>query len=371
MKRMNKLIFLGLLSLATACSTETPSGLKITGNAQKLSEGDEVYIEVVGTDGVKPLDTMILDAEGSFLTYLDVEEPSFYRLNFKGKQIVTLILSGEDQQVTINVEGDNPQGFVEVSGSYDTEYKNQIDDLMKSYRQEIQQFQQRQIQARQNNDAAGFQVAQQQMMNLARKTEKELKDKIREISPSLAAFYGLQMIDPAQNFAFMDSIATELSVEMPNNFHVQGLLDQMNAKRTVSIGAIAPELELQNPEGKMVKLSSLRGKYVLIDFWAAWCRPCRAENPNVVRMYNKYANENFEIYGVSLDKTREAWLKAIEQDGLPWVHVSDLKFWNSIAAQKYSVNAIPATFLIDPDGKIIAKNLRGASLEAKLEEIFG
>ena len=114
----------------------------------------------------------------------------------------------------------------------------------------------------------------------------------------------------------------------------------------------------------------MRGKYVLIDFWASWCGPCRKENPNVVRLYNQYKDKNFEIFGVSLDQDREKWLKAIQDDNLTWTHVSDLKFWQSAAAQLYNVNSIPATVLIDPQGKIVAKNLRGQALEDKVAQLI-
>ena len=120
-----------------------------------------------------------------------------------------------------------------------------------------------------------------------------------------------------------------------------------------------------------MSLTDFRGKYVLVDFWASWCRPCRAENPNVVRVYNQYKDKGFEILGVSLDKSKDAWLKAIEQDKLTWKHVSDLKFWQSEAAQLYGVSSIPYTILLDPEGTIIAQNLRGASLERKLAELLG
>ena len=127
---------------------------------------------------------------------------------------------------------------------------------------------------------------------------------------------------------------------------------------------------MPNPQGEMVKLSDMKGKYVLIDFWAAWCKPCRQENPNLVRMYNLYKDKGFEVFGVSLDRTKEDWLKAIEDDVLTWTHVSDLQYFNSKAAETYQINAIPATYMLDPDGKIIAKDLRGPSLENKLAEIF-
>jgi peroxiredoxin len=136
------------------------------------------------------------------------------------------------------------------------------------------------------------------------------------------------------------------------------------------MGTSAPEIALPSPNGDTIRLSSLKGKYVLLDFWASWCPPCRAENPNLVDMYKKYNRYGFEIYQVSLDKTRDAWLKAIKNDKLDWIHVSDLQFWSSTAAKLYAVESIPASFLIDKDGSIMARNLRGESLEDRLRQIF-
>lgn len=146
----------------------------------------------------------------------------------------------------------------------------------------------------------------------------------------------------------------------------------INVAKTVAIGAVAPNFTMNDVDSHLVSLFDLRGKYVLLDFWASWCGPCRAENPNIVKAYQQYKNKNFAILGVSLDRPgkRADWLAAIKADGLTWTQVSDLQFWNNSAARLYGIHAIPQNFLIDPQGKIIAKNLEGDELQVKLKSIF-
>jgi peroxiredoxin len=137
------------------------------------------------------------------------------------------------------------------------------------------------------------------------------------------------------------------------------------------IGSLAPDIRQSTPDGGGFALSELRGKVVLIDFWASWCRPCRIENPNVKRVYERFKGKGFEILGVSLDRDQQAWVEAIKADGLPWKHVSDLQFWNNAAAQEYGVSSIPYTVLVDREGKVIEKGLRAEQLESRLSELLG
>jgi peroxiredoxin len=140
--------------------------------------------------------------------------------------------------------------------------------------------------------------------------------------------------------------------------------------RIGAIGTPALDFTQNDPDGKAVSLSSFKGKYVLVDFWASWCKPCRMENPNVVEAYRKFNEKNFTVLGVSLDRSREPWLQAIKDDRLEWTHVSDLKFWSNAVAQQYRISSIPQNLLIDPKGVIIAKNLRGAELQQRLASLL-
>lgn len=172
------------------------------------------------------------------------------------------------------------------------------------------------------------------------------------------------------NYIEADNLLSGLSDEIESGATAKAIKEYINSQKKTSVGALAPDFALADTSGKKIALSELRGKYVLLDFWAAWCKPCRDENPNVVQAFKTYKNNGFTVFGVSLDKERKSWLKAIQDDELQWQHVSDLKFWGSEAAALYGITSIPRNFLLDPSGKIIGRDLRGQDLLDKLEELF-
>ncbi len=168
----------------------------------------------------------------------------------------------------------------------------------------------------------------------------------------------------------MKSVRTKLDVSLDGTSYVEQIESMIARMEKVQVGSEAPDFTLPDVDGNPVSLSSFRGKYVLVDFWAAWCPDCRKENPNIVAAWEKYKNKNFAVLGVSLDRNRDQWLAAIEKDKLAWTQVSDLKYWSSEAAVLYCIRWIPMSFLIDPEGKIVAVGLEGEDLHNKLEELL-
>jgi peroxiredoxin len=213
----------------------------------------------------------------------------------------------------------------------------------------------------------------QQLNDSSKKTQDVLLEKFISAHPrSFAAMYLLNNMIAGMSLANAQRLYALLDNTYKSSYYGQSVAKFIATKNTTAVGKVAPDFQQPDTTGKIVRLSNFRGQYVLLDFWASWCVPCRQENPNVVACFKRYHDEGFTVVGVSLDQAdkKEAWLNAIHRDGLQWTQLSDLSFWNNAAAKLYGVQAIPQNFLIDPQGKIIAINVRGEELQHTLEKLF-
>jgi peroxiredoxin len=313
----------------------------------------------------------------------------FYRLGFDNSNYILLSIDSTDNHVKINANADTLSVGYKVEGS---KFSNDILDFVVEQTYYISNRSKILTSFNEGNqkDTSVMGNAQRSIMRLDKTFNAFVVDFVEKHPKSPSTFLALSYLDPVIQLDVIKKVEKAISETMYNSpLHVDILnkIGQLESQKQIQdaqmaeqermmghlkIGNAAPEINLPSANGGNISLSSLKGKVVLIDFWASWCMPCRQENPAVVKMYNKYKDKGFTVYSVSLDKEKSKWLSAIQQDGLIWPnHVSDLKFWQSAAAQTYGITSIPFTVLIDKDGKIIDKNLRGAQLEAKLKEILG
>lgn len=381
---MNTTKFFGVALLASLTTvsvlaqTNSQSALKevsITGKVKSASPGNKVFFETNGQPATR-LDSATLDRNNAFTLKSRVPDGGgVYIVNIAGSQKVAVLLEG-GENLTMTADGyqtdlkTGKKGEAVVTGSKNMEFYNKLMNQYEEIRLKNTAWQ------NQYNDAASKrdQKTMDAVMVKSEAASKAFTDNIKAMLPemgtSLAALFATNFLSVETDFPTLDALAQRFEKENPNSPQARGFIGNIARIRGLMVGGVAPEIALNDTTGNAVALSSLRGKYVLIDFWASWCGPCRMENPNVVRMYNKYKDKGFTIYSVSLDQNRENWVKAIRNDNLTWTHVSDLRYWQSAAAQQYGVTGIPKTFLIDKEGKIIAKDLRGPALEQKLEEVL-
>lgn len=381
---MKKLLLSVILAFITTFTySQVPNGkpVIITGKVNNVVPDKKVYLQFINGRGTPiTMDSANVGADKTFKFNTNIiDGGGYYLLNFYAMELsqkVLLILEGGE---TVNVIADgmdlpNKRGAFQITAdSKNIEYFNRIIKINQELQAKVEAWNKQVAAAQVKKDEATLQKIQSEFQTAQIANVNKIKAMLPEMGTNLVALWTAgNFLNPEADLETMIQISNKFKAEKPNspNIHIKTFHQQIMRLRGVEVGTEAPEIAMKMPNDTTLALSSLRGKYVLIDFWASWCGPCRKENPNVVRMYYKFKDKGFDIYSVSLDQEKDSWVKAIEKDGLPWHHVSDLQFWNSAAAAAYGVQAIPATFLLDKEGKVIAKYLRGEDLEKKLEEVL-
>ncbi|MCX6273210.1 MAG: TlpA disulfide reductase family protein [Bacteroidetes bacterium] len=365
-------VFLCFFVLVTVlCQAQgTSKTTRITGQFNAKPSFTEISIRPP-TREVTVLATSPVQADGKFSLEFNQAEANLFRL-FVDDNNYILIITEPGENVNVTFDAANLNTDPKVQGSPQTQlfwdfskvfnmFSFLIDSVETAWKDNMANAKSDSISEKLRNRYTFLDT--QRMGNL--------RYFLQNNASSLAGLAFIDKLDVSDDFPTYDLYDKGVFSKYPNNIYVQELHRKVEAERKVGVGSIAPDIVMPNPEGQEVKLSSLRGKIVLIDFWASWCGPCRKENPNVVAMYNKYHEKGFEVFGVSLDRDGAKWKEAIKNDGLVWNQVSDLLYWKSAAALLYGVGAIPCTFLLDKEGRIIGKKLRGETLEKKLQELFG
>jgi peroxiredoxin len=364
---MNKqIIILLLISTTFVRGQQTgQTGFRLQGQIRGIGEGSMVTM----TDANRPADTIARGTTkgGIFILTGHLPEPSLVILNFNSAQKKTSVFIG-NESVTLN--GDiNKLSAMQVQGSASERDFQAFEQIFNPYFTQLSQLSQlaNSSEGAQKKDSINN-AYQSAVVSIQLRVDSFINVRRNSyISPFL-----LVVINQLSDDVFLlERRFQNLSPEVQQSMYGKYLMEQITNGKIGAVGSEAQDFIQNDTSGKPVSLSSFKGKYVLIDFWASWCKPCRMENPNVVAAFERFKAKNFTVLGVSLDRSRDAWIKAIQDDGLAWSQVSDLKFWNNAVAQQYRVQQIPQNILVDPNGKIVGKNLRGSELDSKLCALLG
>jgi len=390
MKTVRTLIFLFTFLFITLTGCDSPKiNFKVSGRFEGTA-GTPVTLIRLGTSDNTTIDSTYIDANGEFELEGYTGMMEFFSLHTLDDEYITLLVEPRDNiyltgkvfslETTYMVEGSaHSKKIQELTRSISNTIRV-ITKLGKTFNDSVRSPNFLDIKA--ELDKTYDEVIRQQ--------REFTFDFIRQNLNSMASLMALYqqisprhpLLDPVEDYRYFAIVDSSLSILYPESESVQNLHRQVveigeqkrianSAYERLGQGKRAPEIVLSGPLGDTITLSALQGQYVLLDFWASWCPPCRQENPNLVKAYKKYHEQGLEIFQVSLDRSKEAWIKAIDDDNLSWVHASDLLMWNSVVVPIYNIQGIPMNYLLDTEGNIIDNNLRGDRLQEKLKDIFG
>jgi peroxiredoxin len=364
MKKLSCLLFICLAF--AACKNK--AAFTITGKILNAVPQSKVYLFSLDKNNAVAIDSTVLSEKGEFKFSQTTPSVNFFKVTANQNEYMIIAKNGDDIKLEADLANKNMD--YKLSGAEEADKLQELNVNKNKYTAkmaEIQRQFEEQVEAQPQNREA---IANQMRPALMRETEGLVNFilKFANDNPkSLASFYAINSLNPSDYEKEFIAYSDKIKSNFNDNAAVTEFLVRMAKLKTVQIGQVAPAFTIKTVDGKTASLADFKGKYVLLDFWASWCMPCRQENPNVVKAYNKYKNRNFTIFSVSLDKDPVAWKQAIAADNLTWTHAGELSDFEGPTVRLYQVEAIPSSFLVDPAGKIIAKNLRGEQLDAFLD----
>jgi len=361
MKRLGYILC--LIAVLSACKDKTRFTIK--GKIENAGSERKVFLYGMANNSMSVLDSTTLSEKGEFEFNRMGETPDFYRINVGAThEYMTIAKNGDVVKLTADLT--SPTNEYQITGADDADKLTEFNKLKNSEAAKIEVIKadfEKKVEANPDQRAALVQQMSPMYMNAIKELNTAIAKFANDNPKSLVSFYAISLLNPTGNEAALVAYAEKVDDELKKNTAVKNFVEKVTKLKAVQIGQQAPDFSINTIDGKTIKLSDFKGKYTLIDFWASWCAPCRNENPNVVKAYNKFKGRNFTILGISLDKDKAAWAQAIKQDGLTWTHASELNDFNGASVRLYQVESIPSSFLLDHNGKIIARDLRGEELD--------